>query len=40
MNGLGPDVLNTITPIGTVRLETLDDGQMTNFIKWRSLEEV
>ena len=32
LRGLGPFVMNTITPSGSVRLETLDGEPMANYI--------
>ena len=39
MQGLGPYVLNTITPSGAVRLETLEGEQMANFINGSHLKK-
>lgn len=39
MRGLGPYVINTITPSGAVRLETLDGEQMANFINGSRLKK-
>ena len=39
MRGLGPYVLNTISPSGTMRLETLEGEQMANFINGSRLKK-